>query len=124
MQIRRMVSASTMAQLVLRVQRPLSRSRLVGVSRFFRHEWPERRGDERDEWGASTWYFEVSAKGIVVRQLEVYETGPAKRYDAAHLEDGDGRMATERLLSGTHHLDVAMMGRQPRPCATDRGYIR
>jgi hypothetical protein len=67
------------------------------VVSYFRRPWLESRGDEHAEWGASTWYFEVSATGTVTRQLEVYEMGPARRYDAAHPKDCDGQMATEPL---------------------------
>ena len=58
--------------------------------RYFKRRWGEARGDAYDHWGTSTWWFAVDANGRIVRQLEVYESGPNHLYDLEHPEDEFG----------------------------------
>jgi hypothetical protein len=66
-------------------------------SRFYRRRWDETRGDEFDEWGHSVWYFEVGDDGWPVRQVEVYDAGPALRYGAGREEDRYGGLGQASL---------------------------
>jgi hypothetical protein len=59
-------------------------------SHWYRRRWEETPGGEQDAWGRSTWLFETDPTGDVLRQLEVYDTGPTLRYDLDHEEDAVG----------------------------------
>ena len=60
---------------------------------YYRRLWHESRGDEHDAWGHSEWWFEVNDQEHVTRQMEIYATGPAKRYSVTQPEDEFGRLA-------------------------------
>ena len=64
---------------------------------YFRFDWNESRGDEFDDWGKSTFWFEMGDDGYAVRQLEVYEDGTVLKYDASHMEDKYGGLADQPL---------------------------
>lgn len=64
---------------------------------YIKRHWNEGRGDEYDSWGASWWFFEVDASGVVIRQAELYENGRLLRYSAAHAEDEFGALADSSL---------------------------
>jgi hypothetical protein len=66
-------------------------------SQFYRRRWSEPRGDEFDSWGHSVWYFEVDGEGWPVRQVEVYDNGPALRYGPGHAEDQYGGLGQASL---------------------------
>ncbi|MDO7869555.1 hypothetical protein [Nocardioides jiangxiensis] len=68
--------------------------------RYFKRRWEESRGDADDAWGPSWWYFEVDHDGYPLRQVEVYDRGPTKRYSLDEPEDADGRLGTVRLDDG------------------------
>jgi hypothetical protein len=75
-----------------------SDGRVVAVTiRWFRRRWEESRGDEFDCWGSATYYFEVDADGLPIRQVEQYDNGPTLRYGPDHLEDQYGGLSTSRL---------------------------
>jgi hypothetical protein len=57
------------------------------MERYYRRRWEEPRGDAHDEWGPSTWFFEV-VDGHATRQIERYDNGPTLVYDAEH-DDGE-----------------------------------
>jgi len=59
--------------------------------------WNELRGDEFDDWGHATYYFEVDADGTVVKQMELYTNGVALHYDENHRYDGYGSL-NDRLF--------------------------
>lgn len=40
------------------------------TNRYYKRRWEESRGDDHDDWGRSTWYFEVADDGYPVRQIE------------------------------------------------------
>jgi hypothetical protein len=61
------------------------------MERYYRRRWEEPRGDAQDEWGTSTWFFEV-LDGHAVRQIERYDSGPTIVYDAGHDEDEYGHL--------------------------------
>jgi hypothetical protein len=65
--------------------------------RFYRRRWDESRGDEFDAWGPSVWYFEVDDDGWLVRQVEVYDTGPVLRYGPGQEEDQYGGLGQVSL---------------------------
>lgn len=64
---------------------------------YYRRTWDERRGDEHDAWGDSEWWFDVDDQNYAVRQIEVYSTGPTKRYSESHPEDDAGGLTSEPL---------------------------
>ena len=70
---------------------------MIVVRRFFRRPWHDSRGDEFDAWGNSIWYFEVDEDGWPVRQVEVYDNGPALRYGPGHEEDQYGGLGQTNL---------------------------
>jgi hypothetical protein len=65
--------------------------------RYYKRRWDESRGDEHDEWGLSIWYFEVGDDGFPARQLQVYDGGPALKYDEAHLDDEFGGLGDQAI---------------------------
>lgn len=67
-------------------------------TKYFRRRWDDARGDQWSSWGPSWWLFETDLDGRVIRQLEVYEDGPALRYDRDHPEDQYGRLSTVTCL--------------------------
>ena len=68
--------------------------------RYFKRHWEENRGDEYADWGAATYYFEVSSDGHPNRQMEVYENGKVLQYDKEHLGDSFGMLADQPLDLG------------------------
>jgi hypothetical protein len=67
------------------------------AAHWYRRCWEESRGDDHDGWGHSTWLFETTATGDVIRQIEIYERGPTKRYDHDHGEDDAGGLTYATL---------------------------
>jgi hypothetical protein len=61
--------------------------------KYYHRRWDEDRGDSHADWGGSEWWFEVEDDGTVLRQIEIYDRGPIKRYSTENAEDSDGRMA-------------------------------
>ena len=64
---------------------------------YFKRYWNELRGDEHDDWGCSWWYFETNDDGDVLRQIEVYDSGPALKYSELHVEDEYGGLSEKPL---------------------------
>lgn len=64
---------------------------------YFKRRRDEDRGDRHAGWGASWWLFEVDSGGQVLRQIEIYDNGPTKRYGPEVIEDDDGGLASEPL---------------------------
>jgi hypothetical protein len=60
---------------------------------YVKRYWNEPRGDEHDGWGMSWWYFEISAKGRVFRQIELYDSGVRLCYSEQDAEDEFGRLS-------------------------------
>lgn len=54
-------------------------------AQYYKRRWDEPRGDEYDHWGFSWWFFETTVDGEVLRQIEVYDSGPSHRYDQEHV---------------------------------------
>lgn len=63
------------------------------MPRYYKRFWDESRGDSRDDWGTSTWYFEVSDDRKASRQIEVYENGNVLKYDDELVFDDFGGLA-------------------------------
>jgi hypothetical protein len=72
--------------------------------RYYHQPWNERRGDEYDNWGTSTWYFEVGEDKWVSRQIEIYENGTVLHYDQKYLEDQYGFLS-DMQVDGKHLVD-------------------
>jgi hypothetical protein len=64
---------------------------------YFKREWHESRGDQYNDWGASTWYFETGEDMWPVRQIEVYVNGNVLHYDRHHAEDEFGGLSLAAL---------------------------
>jgi hypothetical protein len=62
---------------------------------FYRREGHELRGDRYDFWGNSEWWFDVDDQNHAVRQIELYSTGPMKRYSTSHPEDEASGLTSE-----------------------------
>jgi hypothetical protein len=58
--------------------------------KYFKRHWNERRGDARDDWGVSTWFFETDDRGRPSRQIEVYSNGRVLVYNNVHSHDRYG----------------------------------
>ena len=67
------------------------------MARYFKRRWAESRGDALDHWGESTWWFETTDDGTVVRQIEQYDSGQVQRYDGEQPQDGFGGLSQIRL---------------------------
>ena len=67
------------------------------MATFYRREWHECRGDEHDDWGEFTWYFEVGDDGYPVRQVELYANGQVLRYGFAVIEDEFGWLSDQPI---------------------------
>lgn len=67
-------------------------------TRYFRRRWDDARSDEWSSWGPSWWLFETNEQGKVLRQLEVYEDGPALHYDDLNPKDRYGGRSTVTSL--------------------------
>lgn len=64
---------------------------------YYRRRWIESRGDEFSSWGPAMYYFEVDGDGWPIRQMEVYDSGPALRYGPGHDEDEFGLLGQALL---------------------------
>jgi hypothetical protein len=65
--------------------------------RYFRRTWDETRGDEYEQWGTCTYFFEVGPDLWVTRQLQVYANGVALAYDARVAHDEYDGLADRAL---------------------------
>ena len=65
--------------------------------RYFRYHWNETRGDDFDNWGRATYWFEMAQDGYASRQMEVYENGVVLKYDESHFSDEYGFLADQPL---------------------------
>ena len=65
--------------------------------KYFKRRWEECRADRHAAWGHSWWFFETDEDGTVLRQIEVYDSGPTMRYHDQNPEDSDGMLAAHRL---------------------------
>ena len=74
---------------------------------YFKRHWDERRGDEYDDWGTSTWYFETEPDMWPTRQIEVYANGKVLHYDRQHIEDSFGGLS-EAALDATEFAPFAI----------------
>jgi hypothetical protein len=78
--------------------RPRGRGSLSSPNvRYFRRHSDESRGDNRNDWGGATYYFEVGDDLFTVRQIEVYDSGAILRYGPGHPENADGSLNTEQF---------------------------
>jgi hypothetical protein len=64
---------------------------------YFKRHWDKGRGDQHDDWGASTWYFETEADMWPTRQIEVYAKEKVLQYDRQHIEDDFGGLSEVAL---------------------------
>ena len=64
---------------------------------YFKREWKQTRGDQYDNWGTCTYYFETEDDGFPLRHVEVYENGNVLRYSEQNLEDEFVMLANNKL---------------------------
>jgi hypothetical protein len=77
------------------------------TARYFQWEWKKPRGDEYDSWGASTYFFETSPGGEVLRELRVFEHGKVLKHRPDHREDIYGQMAHAlHAIDKFSHLEI------------------
>jgi len=75
--------------------------------KYVKRHWNETRGDQQAAWGTSWWYFEVADDGLVIRQVERYESGVLLHYGVEHEDDAYGGLAQEPLdLSESEYLCI------------------
>ncbi len=61
---------------------------------YFKRDWDETTGEPlTDSWGTSTYYFETTDLGEVMRQIQVFSNGRKLKYSLAKLEDEYGELA-------------------------------
>lgn len=81
--------------------------------------WAESRGDALDHWGESTWWFETTDEGTVVRQIEQYDSGQMQRCVGEQPEDEFGGLSQVRLdlveFQQFEILETSSWVRGPRP---------
>jgi len=66
--------------------------------KYYKANWEEARGDNFDNWGASTWYFEIDDNDYVVRQIESYKNGNSLKYqEGKKLEDNYGMLSDQPI---------------------------
>ena len=65
--------------------------------RYFKRRWADSRGDDRDAWGASDYFFETDEELLPIRQIEVYDGGQRLLYSTDHREDDFGGLASVTL---------------------------
>ncbi len=63
------------------------------MPRYYKRFWDESRGDSHEDWGTSTWYFEVGDDRYASRQIEVYANGYVLKYDDELVFDDYGGLA-------------------------------
>jgi len=64
---------------------------------YFKRRWDEDPGGDKAHWGESDWYFETDLDGNVLRQIEVFVSGPTLFYDQEYLEDAYGGLSEKPL---------------------------
>jgi hypothetical protein len=74
---------------------------------YFKRHWGESHGDEHDDWGTSTWYFETGPDMWPTRQIQVYADGRVLHYDRQHIEDAFGGLS-EAALDATEFATFAI----------------
>ena len=61
---------------------------------YFKRDWDETTGEPlTDSWGTSTYYFETTDLGEVLRQIQVFSNGQKLKYDTTKLEDQYGGLS-------------------------------
>lgn len=61
---------------------------------YFKKEWDETTGEELTEsWGKSVYYFETDLQFNVVRQIQIFKSGKAIKYDLEYVDDKFGGLA-------------------------------
>lgn len=65
--------------------------------RYLKRHWNERRGDEFDSWGTSTFYFEVDDELWSTRQIIEYENGILLKYSEQKTFDEFGGLADQQI---------------------------
>ncbi|MCL6268164.1 hypothetical protein [Flagellimonas myxillae] len=67
------------------------------MTKYFKRNWTETRGDEFDSWGTCIYYFEVDDEGIPTKQMELYENGNRLRYHIERIFDDYGKLGDQPL---------------------------
>jgi Cysteine-rich CPCC len=67
-------------------------------SLFFKRHWNETSGNPKtDDWGTSTYYFETTKSGEVLKQIVVCENGKTLKYSKLNEEDEFGGLSEVHL---------------------------
>lgn len=65
--------------------------------RYFKRKWNEKRGDQYDHWGYSTFFIETDESGFPSRQIEKYDNGIVLKYSDKKTEDEFGMLGNKQL---------------------------
>ena len=61
---------------------------------YYKRDWEETSGEPLTaSWGTSTYFFETSDSGEVLRQVQVFYNGEKLKYDSVRVEDEYGGLA-------------------------------
>jgi uncharacterized protein (DUF433 family) len=74
---------------------------------YFKKEWDETTGEELTEsWGKSVYYFETDLQFNVIRQIQIFESGKAIKYDLEYVDDKFGGLAESPIeLDGFNEIN-------------------
>jgi hypothetical protein len=61
-------------------------------NQYFKSFWKEERTHNNENWGTSTWYFEIDHDGFPIKQLEIYANGKSLWYTRDKLDDKFGSL--------------------------------
>ena len=70
---------------------------LPTIMKYFKRDWEETRGDEFDNWGTSTFYFETDETGLPIKQLEKYQNGQVLKFDQINPLNQFGMLSDQTL---------------------------
>lgn len=65
--------------------------------RYFKRKWNEKRGDQYDNWGYSTFFIETDDSCFPSRQIEKYDNGIVLKYSDKKTEDEFGMLGDKQL---------------------------
>ncbi|WP_353778645.1 hypothetical protein [Winogradskyella sp. 3972H.M.0a.05] len=65
--------------------------------KYFKRKWTEKRGDQFNDWGFSTFFFETDETGFPLRQIEKYDNGVILKYSKNNTEDKYGGLGDQEL---------------------------
>lgn len=65
--------------------------------KYYKRKFEEIRGDEYNDWGFATYFFETDNEGFPLRHIEAYENGKILKYSKENDADEFGFLADQQL---------------------------